>query len=333
VDPLSDILRLVQLSGAFMFRAELRAPWSYAVPEARTMVPWLLPEARRLVRFHVIAAGECHVLVAGESHRLGRGDVVLLPQGDAHVMCSTLELTSVPVLPILRQICSPDAIARLVHDGSGASTTILCGFLGCNEPIFDSLCAALPTVVVGRRATGDSWFEAMLDFVMHPGEKEPGAGSVHTRAIELMFVEVLRRHLASASDETRQSWLYALRDPCIGRALGELHAEPARAWTVASLAKCVGVSRSMLAERFRQVTGVAPMHYLASWRVQLAAHLLRRCELSIADVAARVGYRSEAAFHRAFKRATGEPPAAWRLKEAAAADNADERAKHSEPRP
>jgi AraC family transcriptional regulator, alkane utilization regulator len=168
----------------------------------------------------------------------------------------------------------------------------------------------------GRGPSG-SWLDAMLEYVLHESESDPQPGgyTMQTRLVELMFLDVVRRHIAALPAD-QGGWLAALRDPYVGRAVGELHADPARAWTLAALAKRVGLSRTILAQRFRRVAGTTPMQYLAAWRLQLASNLLRSDGLSIAEAAARVGYQSEAAFNRAFKRRVGEPPAQWRQRRA-----------------
>lgn len=315
MDPLSDVLRVFQLGGAILFRAELCAPWSFAIPDAREMAGAILPDAGRLVRFHIVTAGSCVVELGGERLALGRGDVILLPRGEAHVMCSEPGLRPVPVLSVLPEL-SGSEVSRLVKPGPGPTTVILCGFLGCETPLFDPLFGALPSVIVARaeRRQG-SWFDALLRHMTVSAESaapgDLGGQAMQVRLTELMFVEVVRRHVASLPPD-RSGWLAALRDPCVGRAVAAIHAEPARDWSVASLAKHAGVSRSILAERFRRGAGVAPMQYLARWRLQVASGLLRSGDLSLAEAAARVGYRSEAAFSRAFKRHAGTSPAAWR---------------------
>jgi AraC-like DNA-binding protein len=314
VDPLSDVLRVLQLSGDVLFRAKLSAPWAFSIPDSMAMAPVILPGASRLARFHVVLEGECFVVIGGETVRLAARDVILLPRGDSHVMCSDRGVQAIPVLSVLPKLRA-DRLMTLRSPGSGSTVSLLCGFLACDEPVFDPLLGALPPAIVDRSQSGASasWLDAMLKYVMHQSEsrEEPGGRHMQTRLVELMFLDVLRRHVASQSAETGW-WLSALRDPSLRRALGELHADPARDWTVAILARRVGQSRSTLAERFHRIAGMAPMQYLGLWRLQLAATLLRREEVSIAEAAARVGYRSEAAFNRAFKRRVGEPPAAWR---------------------
>jgi AraC-like DNA-binding protein len=313
VDPLSDVLRVLQLSGDLLFRARLAAPWGFSIPDSGEMARVILPGTSRLVRFHVVLEGECFVVIGRKTLRLGPGDVVLLPRGDEHVMCSAPGVQTIPVLSVLPELRSV-GLATLQNRGSGATVTLLCGFLACDEPIFDPLLAALPPVIVDHRESGPSgsWLDAMLEYVQHQaGSKEtPGARHMQTRLVELMFLDILQRHIGTLPASA--GWLAALRDPSVRRALSELHADPAHDWTVATLARRVGQSRSRLAERFRRVAGMAPMRYLGLWRLQLAASLLKREDLTIAEAAARVGYRSEAAFNRAFKRCVGEPPATWR---------------------
>jgi AraC-like DNA-binding protein len=314
VDALSDVLRVLQLSGALLFRAELAAPWSFAMPHALEMAPLLLPGAGRLVRFHVIVGGECLVQIDGEVIRLGPGSVILLPRGDAHVMCSATGVPAVPVMKVLPAL-NGDRFPCLVSPGSGPTTTVLCGFLGCDEPIFDPLLTALPQAITERSDGSASWFGAMVEHMARGGDGalSPGERAMQTKLVEVMFLEVVRRHIA-ALPAREVGWLAGLRDACVGRAVSELHANPSHDWTVGELARRVGVSRSTLAERFRSVAGIAPMRYLAAWRLQVASGLLRRTDVSIAETAARVGYQSEGAFHRAFKRLVGQSPAAWREK-------------------
>lgn len=316
MDPLSDVLRGLQLSGALMFRAELQAPWCFAVPPTDEMLPLIAPDADRLVRFHIVVSGRCLATVDRERFWLGPRDVILLPSDDAHLMGSAADVPPVPVLSVLPTLPAVEGqLACLANRGSAEAMTMLCGFLAFDEPIFDPLISALPRVIVDRPEPSGSrsWFDAMVDYVIRGGDGGSASGwrAMQTRLVELMFIDVVRRHVASLP-EGDTGWLAALRDPHIGRAVAELHADPGRAWTVAELAKRVGLSRSVLAERFRKATGLGAMQYLAAWRLQLAAGFMRRGELSIAQAAARVGYRSEAAFHRAFKRVVGEPPAAWR---------------------
>ncbi len=326
MDPLSDVLRALQLSGVLVFRADLRAPWSYQVPPARTFVPALLPQATFLVCFHLVASGPCSVVVRGRRRTLEPGEAILLPHGDAHVFQSGPGLRPVPV-PVdpAALMPSPDGeLASVVHPGSGPETTMLCGFLAYDGPMFEPLQGALPEVIVdGSRP----WFEAISREVLQPAGAgpHPGAGGIRARFVELMFLEVLRRYVAAMPPD-QVGWLAALRDPQVGRAVAALHGDPASPWTVEALARRAGLSRTALADRFRSVMGISPMQYLAMWRLQLASRLLRRSDLSIAQAAAQVGYQSEAAFHRAFKRRMGEPPARWRARTGRGSESTSPRA-------
>ena len=315
MDPLADVLGAVKLSGAIVFRAELRAPWSYAVPHTRDVgcragVAGVSPR----IQFHVVADGECVVRVDDQEWRVGRGGVILLPDGRAHLMSSGEGTPTVPVVSKLAQIPA-GGFVRMVHDGAGPRTTILCGYLGCEEPIFDPLLSGLPSAIVQQWDEGQAgaWLQAMVDYTidLDPTAMPAGGAVIQTRLVELMLVEVLRRHVAGLPDGHR-GWLAGLRDPHVARAVARLQAEPSRHWTVATLARAVGLSRSILAERFARLIGQSPMQYLAAWRLQLASSILRRGDVSIAEAAARVGYQSEAAFHRAFKRVVGQTPATWR---------------------
>ena len=288
------------------------------MPETDEIMALVCPDADRLVRFHVVVAGRCFVRVGDETVWLRARDVIVLPHDDPHVLGSAEGLPPVPVLSALAKLPSIEGeLPCLSNLGGAHATTILCGFLAFDEPIFDPVISALPRVIVDSTdpSASRSWFDAMLDYVIHRDGGAPRSGwqAMQTRLVELMFIEVVRRHVAGLP-EGNASWLGALRNPQIGRAVAELHADPARAWTVASLAKRVGLSRSVLAERFRSATGLAPMQYLGAWRLQLAAGFMRRGELSIAQAAARVGYKSKpftarssawSASHRRVARAHG----------------------------
>jgi AraC-like DNA-binding protein len=311
VDPLSDVLAALRLSSAVLFRAELAGPWCFSIPHAREMSVSILPDAARLVRFHIVTEGECLVIIGDRCVGVAAGQVFLLPHGDAHLIGSAANLPPIPVLSVLPAMRPDDPPASLSNRGRGPRTTLLCGFLGCDDPIFEPLFSTLPSIIVENGTS--SWLERMLDYASHEGLPRgvPGGHAMSARMVELMFVEVIRRHIAELPPE-ETGWLAGLRDPQVGRAVAELHAAPERSWTVEILARQVGTSRSILAERFRDVVGLSPMRYLTTWRLQVACNILRHDDLSIAEAAARVGYQSEAAFHRAFKRILGEAPAAWR---------------------
>jgi AraC-like DNA-binding protein len=271
--------------------------------------------------------GSCWAAIAGESPvRLDEGDVVLFPQGDPHVMSSApgMRAPSVdkslyfsprpPQLPY--SLSMKDALittARL--DGGGRDrATIACGFLGLDARPFNPLLASLPRVlhVPGSTLGADSWVTAFLRVVVtESNQRRPGGEAVLERMSEMLFVEVLRRYVDALPPE-QTGWLAGMRDPAVGRALALLHERPAEAWTIERLSEAAGLSRSSLHERFVHFIGQPPMHYLAQWRMQVAAGLLRETDAKLLEISLEVGYESEAAFSRAFKREVGVAPGAWR---------------------
>jgi AraC-like DNA-binding protein len=314
MDTLSDVLRAVRLSGAVLFVGEFSAPWSVWAPDSRMFAPMLIPGAKQLVLFHLIAEGRCWAELESESPvGLDAGDVVVLPYGDAHAMCNPAGGTRTPMATLLPPPPWSEPPA-LVHGGGGEVTRILCGFLYCDDALFNPLFTMLPRVLRVRAKDGPSgsWLEANLRYMIQEvSSQRPGSASLIARLAELLFVDVLRRSIEGLGED-QIGWLAALKDPMVGKALQLLHADPTHAWSVEELGRRIGLSRSGLAERFRHLMGEPLMHYLIRWRLQLAAQLLRETDDGIAAIASRVGYDSEAAFSRAFKRQAGEPPAVWR---------------------
>jgi len=309
MDPLSDVLRAVRLTGAYFYLVEASPPWSVASIPAKELAPRILPQVEHLISYHILMEGDCWGgLDSQPQARLAKGDIIVFPHGDAHVMSSAqgrridrdaLEHT-------------PSRYPETVVIGSGGSQTrLMCGFLGCDLRPFNPLLASLPHVLhVPGGAEG--WLGAFPAQVVRESQAgEAGSDTMLTRMAELMFIEVLRRHLQTLGSE-QVGWFAALRDPVVGSALVSMHQAPARAWTLHDLARDAATSRSVLAERFATLVGVPPMQYLAQWRLQLAAEILLRDSAKLSSVAAQVGYDSEAAFSRAFKRATGASPAEWR---------------------
>jgi len=315
-DALSDVLRTVRLTGAVYFRIDLSSPWAAEAPAARLVAPIVMPEAEHVIEFHVIGKGACWGGLVGEApRRLEAGDVLVFPQGDPHVLSSAPGMRA-DVDWSLHQ--RPEGSQRLfVREAGGGGedrVQIMCGFLGCDLRPFNPLFAGLPRMIhLSSRAGPDpGWLDHFIAAVVEESSrKRPGGENVLARLAELMFVEVVRRYLDTMPPDQR-GWLAGLRDRAIGRALAALHARPAHPWSLDELAKEAGLSRSALAERFAQLVGVPPMQYLAQWRIQLAASLIAGGTLSINAVAPLVGYESEAAFNRAFKRLVGMAPGAWR---------------------
>lgn len=330
MDVLSDVLRVIRLTSAVFFTARLSSPWSIASPPSDDLVRYLRLRAESIALFHVLVEGEGWISIEGHAPlRMEAHDVVIFPHGDPHVMCSHLGAKPHPIGSLLPTQHSEE-ILRLDHGGGGATTRFVCGYLHCDQR-FNPLIGALPPMlyVCGRDRAGrgetteradvawvdaTGWLATTLGHTIEEADGlRPGSPAMLVRLTELMYVEVLRRHMEQLPSGHR-GWLAGVKDPEVGRALKLLHARPEHQWTVENLAREVGVSRSGLAQRFAELTGEAPMRYLTGWRIQLAKHLILQADLSIAEVADRVGYESEAAFNRAFKRHVGIPPVAWRKK-------------------
>jgi AraC-like DNA-binding protein len=340
MDVLSEVLRVVRLSGVVHFRAEFTRPWAIVSSPPDVLASRLKVAAGSVTPFHVVVDGPCWASCGKlPPVKLETGDVMVIPRGDQHVMTSDLGLTPTPIGEIYRQPTA-DHITEVRHGGAGEAARFICGYLHSDHP-FDPLLESLPAVIVVRLRDGGvtldvqgaetgmvaspvvrpheaKWWQGSLEYFMGeatvPG---PGNRAVLARLAELLFMEVVRWHLRYFSDG-RRGWLAALNDGQIGRAITSLHAEPARSWTVDELAHGVAMSRAAFANRFVELVGEPPMQYLAGWRMHLARRILRDTTLTIGAVAGRVGYESEAAFNRAFRRIVGTPPATWRRTEAPA---------------
>src|SRR5688572_28967518 len=323
-DPLSDVLRAVRLTGAVFFRVDATSPWVIEMPDTGALASVTLPRAQHVISYHVVTRGSCSgaLLTGGDGVRLQQGDVLVFPHGDPYVMSIATGQRGGPGAADVLAFMGEMAAGRLpfaVAEGGGGPPQLglVCGFLGCDVRPFNPLLAALPRLLHVRDAfaSGDP-LGRLIEFALAESE-DPRAGGecVRLRLSELMFVEVVRRYLAGLP-ATHTGWLAGLRDRVVGRALALLHERTAEAWTIETLARDVGLSRSALAERFTHFVGEPPMQYLARWRMQAAARLLADGDAKVATVALRVGYDSEAAFSRAFKKLAGVPPADWRRRHA-----------------
>ncbi|MNQ72423.1 HTH-type transcriptional activator Btr [compost metagenome] len=313
MDALSETLRVVHLVGAIFINARFSAPWCYQSPRADSVAPLLEPGAERVVIFHLITAGECFVEMEHEAPvRLTAGDVVLFPQGDAHRM------TSQPGLPPATGGRLDEVLARrprqLAYGGGGAITRLVCGYLACDARLAELLLNGLPSLVRVnvRGSSAGAWLEASVRYALAEARSpRPGGEGVLAKLAEVLFIEVLRLYMNEQA-EGRTGWLAGLGDRIVGTALSALHRSPAQAWTLEELARTAGTSRSVLAERFQMLVGSSPMQYLTQWRMLLAANLLCRSNAPLARIAEDVGYQTDTAFSRAFRREFGAPPAAWR---------------------
>jgi AraC-like DNA-binding protein len=330
-DTLSEVLRSVRLRGAVFYHVEGDSSWVAEAPPAAAIGDTIMPGTQHVMEYHVVTHGSCWGALAGEPPvRMEAGDVVLFPHGDAHVISSapgmraSVEIRDYAMprpaqMPFhMRRSGESVEVSQLALGGTDCDTRLVCGFFGCDARPFNPLLGSLPRLLhIRRRGGGDEdWISQFIRFaVAESVNKRPGGEALLERLSETMFVELVRRYIDDMP-EGQEGWLAGLRDRYVGRALALLHAAPAEAWSIDALADKVGVSRSVLHERFAQFTGHAPMQYLAHWRMQLAANLLRQSGSSIAAIALEVGYQSEAAFSRAFRRTVGAPPAAWRRQQA-----------------
>ncbi len=327
-DTLSDVLRAIRLRGALFFYVEAADPWVAEAPPSRELIPAILPGVEHLIEFHGVARGSCWAAITGEEPvRLEAGDLVLFPQGDAHVISSAPGMRArtvdpriffaprPPQLPFALSMDEHGSATALLDGGGEQRSTVVCGFLGCDVRPFNPLLASLPRVLpmAGVARPGeDSWIGGFLRAVVEESNRRrPGGEAVLERMSEMLFVEVLRRY-ADALPAGGTGWLAGMRDPAVGRALALLHQSPGEPWSLERLSGSAGMSRSTLHERFTHFIGTPPMQYLAQWRMQVAAGRLRDTDAKVIDIALEVGYENEAAFSRAFKRAVGESPGAWR---------------------
>lgn len=311
MDPLSDVLRAVRLSGAHFFRATASGPWGIAAAPAKELTPRILPGSEHLISYHVVLEGACWGGLRDEPMvPLNAGDVILFPHGDAHVIGGS-KLPQ-PDLPQVHAVPKYPLGADL-RFGDGPTTSLVCGFLGCDLAPFNPLCAALPRRLVMRGLSDGPVGVFARQVVVEAESRRVGVDSLLTRLAELMFIEVVRQHLESLPTD-HGGWLAGIRDPHVGKAIGLLHERPAHTWTLAELATAAASSRSSLSERFTKLVGMAPMQYLTQWRMQVAARLLKESGAKVSAIGAEVGYESEAAFSRAFKKATGVAPGAWRAR-------------------
>ena len=314
-DVLSDVLRAVRLNGAVYFDFELSSPWVAEAPPSRAIAATVMPGADRVIEYHLIARGSCWGHAIGqEPAQLHEGDLIIFPQGDPHVLSSAPGMRAVPDMSVFARGSTPLPLVHEMGGGGIDRTRVVCCFMGCDERPFNPLLSALPSVIHLRAADASAtvgWLTTVINIAVNESRSgREGGENVLARLAELMFVEAIRRHLETLG-AVENGWLAGLRDPVVGQALARLHGEPTAEWTVESLARAVGASRSVLAERFTEMVGHPPMQYLTLWRMQLASRQLIDGG-QVAEVAGAVGYESEAAFSRAFKKVVGQSPATWR---------------------
>jgi len=319
-DALSEVLAAVHLSGSIFFEVTAKSPWVAEAPPAARIAPQVAPSAQHAIEYHVVTAGSCWISLVGDNAtepvKLNEGDIVVVPHGDPHVVSSAPGMRAEPNLEVYGKPGEHVAVPfQLQTGGDGPSETrLICGFFSCDVRPFNPLLESLPRFMrFGRDSLAShSLLDEFIRFATaEMGNKRAGSQSVLNRLSELMFVEIIRLYMDQL-EGSNTGWLAGLRDPLVGRALTLLHARPSHAWTLEQLASEAAASRSVLADRFNDLVGYPPIQYLTRWRMQIAARRLMDPGARVAAVAHEVGYESEAAFSRAFKKFVGQSPGQWR---------------------
>lgn len=328
MDVLSDVLRAVRLTGAVYFDIRARTPWVAESPATPQICNSVMPESEHVIAFHIVMDGWCWAQLADESEppiRMQAGDAVIFASGEAHYMGSELNQRSQPNMSMYYRP-TDQALPFVIKEfgGEGEQSRFVCGYLGCDARPFNPILNALPRMMHVRAASaGGAMTNDLIRIALHEHEQPRAGGeTILSKLSELMFLQAVRQYIDELPPEST-GWLSGLRDRHITAALRLMHAKPEEGWTLEALAREAGLSRSAFAERFVDVMGVPPMQYLANWRLQRAARLLEQPSISIAQAAAAVGYESEAAFNRAFKKQVGLPPGAWRRSRSASLEKAE----------
>jgi AraC-like DNA-binding protein len=315
MDPLSEVLRSVRLSGGLFLSAHFTSPWCIGVSMAPDVCAPFLGKPAQLIGYHVVIQGE--LLIAFESEppvKVSAGEIVLMPRNDDHTLANEAGIEPVSARDLIRR--TPDGgLFRIDHGGGGAATRIVCGFLASEENC-NPLISTLPRIlkIDVRQAASREWIEASVRFAA--GELAEGrlaSSNVMTRLSETLLTEAVREYSSTLAAE-ELGWLKGLKDPQIGRALALIHHRLSAPWSAETIAREVALSRSAFVERFTSLVGMPPIRYLTVWRLQTAKLNLRETSQTIAQLAHSVGYNSEDAFSRAFKREFELSPSRWRDK-------------------
>jgi AraC-like DNA-binding protein len=317
MDALSDLLRVVRLTGGVFLEAEFSAPWSVTSQVSPEDCRIVLAQPARLIGFHYVISGNMLLQIDGHPGvEVRGGNIVLLPRNNAHTLASQRGLRAISADHLVQT--DPAGLARIRYGGGGDVTRIVCGFVGTESdchPLIDALPSTLVLDLNGK-AAGEWIFSSFRYAAQELAAARAGSATVLAKLSELMFVEAIRCYLETLPAGER-GWLAGLRDPAEGKALALLHTELARPWTADELAREVYLSRSAFADRFTALIGTPPMTYLTRWRMQVAAQRLSESRCSVAQISADVGYESEIAFARAFKRQFSMSPAQWRKQRSA----------------
>jgi AraC-like DNA-binding protein len=313
MDVLSEVLKVVKMDSAFFFNAEFSAPWSLKSPDSCKYVPHLHGTNGRVIIYHLVLEGAASVRLGKTRVELTPGDIVIFPHGSEHFLENGRGCPSMDAERELPRIFA-EGLKLSKLGGGGEITKFVCGFMVCEARLSDIFLAGLPLVFKVNIRTDQSgqWLENSIQYAIAAASASGAGGdAVVAKLCETLFIETLRRYIVQLP-ERQAGWLAGVRDPMIGKVLALMHSKPETPWTIANLASEVGVSRSVLAERLREYLGETPMAYLANWRLQLGAQMLQTTSYSVAQIAGEVGYESEQAFNRAFKRKFEQPPARFR---------------------
>jgi AraC-like DNA-binding protein len=313
MDALSEVLKAVKLDSAFFFNAEFSAPWSFQSPNSCKLAPYINQSAGHVIVYHLLIEGRAYGRLRDERLEILPGDVLIFPHGDPHTVESGASRHAVNGEGELQRIFSQGL--KLTRIGGGGEVArFVCGYMVCERSLSQVFLAGLPAMFKVNIRQDDSglWLENSIRYsIADPKASGAGAEAVLARLCETLFIETLRRYM-TLLPTGQTGWLAGARDPEVGRVLALMHQQPSTSWTIATLAREVGISRAVLAERFRQYLGEPPLAYLTRWRLQLGAQMLSSTSQSVAQIASKVGYDSEPAFNRAFKRTFGNPPARYR---------------------
>jgi len=314
MDVLSEVLRVVRLQGALFYNGEFSSPWSVYAASSHGLAQHFGTDTEHVIVYHLLMEGRAVVrLENGGRLALTAGDIVMIPHGDKHIIENGAAAKTIDDEAHLEEVLSQGLKLWRVG-GGGEVTKFVCGYMACDPRLSQVFLNGLPPIfkVHIRSDASGRWLENSIRFsVDQANGSAPGGEALLAKLSEVLFVETLRAYIAQLSPQ-QKGWLGGARDSHVGRALALMHKKPAHPWTIASLAKEAGISRSVLAERFRHYLNQSPMAYLTRWRLQLAAQMLTSTNYSVAQIAAEVGYDSEAAFNRAFKREFDLPPARFR---------------------
>jgi len=311
---LTDALNRLRIQGAIFLHGRYTEGWAYRSAPGQDAAALLAPGAERVLLFHVVASGRCWIEIEGrERYWAGAGDVVVLPYGDTHRMGGIEDAELIDI----RMLMTPppwDEMPFIEHGEGGDPTHVVCGYLQCDDPLFDPALGAFPPLfVVTPEGAAADWVRSSIEYATGQITKVDAHFETPTMLPQLMLIEVLKLHLSSAPASER-GFVRALRDPVVAPAMAQIHGDPARKWTVSDLAAAGNVSVSLLDERFRSSLGMPPIRYLTGWRMHLAQDLLSGTDLGVAAIARQVGYESEEAFSRAFKRKYDVAPSVWRVR-------------------